>query len=386
MLKRKIINILFFTVFILISFAGFLKPFMDPKDINYAENRMAYQIPSFTMSSFLDKTFQDQYENALADQIPLSSEMKRIEKTIELLAKFTFFKLNPNTFHNIGGLLYKDEYFVYFPREFSNVQEQLDRKIQNLNEVKEKLPNVDISLYYIEKDTDIHFETGEKLGAYEYIADKVNQQFHTKKFAINNFDEFKQYFYKTDHHWNAQGSYKAYQEIVEWMGLGEPIVPKEEVCLQATMSGSKVAGIGGNFLFQEQLCAYPFDFKEHDIYVNGQKVESYGNYRQYFENKVTEGSYADFYGDDYGLLSFDYHQDEKENLLIIGESYDNAINELLASHFNRTYNIDLRNYEREMGKAFDLYAFVEEHQIDRILLIGNIDYYVMEEFDLKGGN
>ena len=71
---------------------------------------------------------------------------------------------------------------------------------------------------------------------------------------------------------------------------------------------------------------------------------------------------------------------------MIGESYDNAINELLASHFNHTYNVDLRNYERENGKPFNLDAFVTEHSIDRILLIGNIDYYVMEEFNLKGGN
>lgn len=67
---------------------------------------------------------------------------------------------------------------------------------------------------------------------------------------------------------------------------------------------------------------------------------------------------------------------------MIGESYDNAVLKLLASHFNNTYSIDLRYYEAYMGQSFSLSEYLREHEIDKVLLIGNIDYYLMTEFQL----
>ncbi len=387
MTKIKIINIVFFVSFLLIITIGFIKSFVFPVDINYAENRTANKMPSFTFSSFLDKSYQDKYEDALADQIPLSSKMKKFEKTAELIAKLAFFQMDANEYHWINSnLLYKDGYLIYAARDFSKIKEQLDHKIHNLNQVVEQKSDFKAYLYYIEKDTDMDFESGSRLNAYEYITNRLNRKFSTKKFRIDSFDEFKNYFYKTDHHWNHKGSYRAYKEIVEWMDVGKPILNSDEISLQSIMSGSKAAGIGGTSLFKEQLFAYRFDMPRHDIFLNGKREERYGNYIDYFENKKAIGSYSDFYGGDTGLIEFDYHQDKKDNLLIIGESYDNAINELLASHFNHTYNVDLRNYERENGKVFNFFQFIEEHEIDRVLLIGNIDYYVLEEFELKGGD
>ena len=306
---------------------------------------------------------------------------------MELITKLNYFEMNDAQFHKIdSGLLYKDNYLIYTPRDFGSIKEKLDQKIMNLNETVDRLSNVSFNLYYIEKDTDMNFETGDRLQVYEYMKDKLNQRISTEKYAIDSFEEFQSYFYQSDHHWNHKGSYQAYGEIVRWLGDEEPIQKSDEICMNTTFSGSKAAGIGGSALLKEQMCAYRFVLKPHDIYINGKAADRYGNYMNYFEVGKESGSYSDFYGGDAGLLEFDYHQEDKENLLMIGESYDNAINELLASHFNHTYNVDLRNYERENGKPFNLDAFVTEHSIDRILLIGNIDYYVMEEFNLKGEN
>ena len=385
--NNKIINICFLIIFLSVIYIGFIKPIIKPIDVNYAENRTANQLPVFSFSAFVDKSFQDQYENAIADQLPLSSKMKKAEKTLELITKLNYFEMNDEQFHKIdSGLLYKDNYLIYTPRDFGSIKEKLDQKIINLNETVDRLSNVKFNLYYIEKDTDMNFDTGDRLQAYEYMKDKLNQRISTEKYAINSFEEFQSSFYQSDHHWNHKGSYQAYEEIVQWLSDEEPILKSDEICMNTTFSGSKAAGIGGSALLKDQLCAYRFELKPHDIFINGKATDRYGNYTDYFEAGKTTGSYSDFYGGDAGLLEFDYHREDKENLLMIGESYDNAINELLASHFNHTYNVDLRNYERENGKPFDLDAFVKEHSVDRILLIGNIDYYVMEEFNLKGGN
>ena len=71
-------------------------------------------------------------------------------------------------------------------------------------------------------------------------------------------------------------------------------------------------------------------------------------------------------------------------LLVIGESFDNALLKLLASEYENLYSIDLRNYETDLGHPFDLASYTAEHDIDSVLLIGNLDYWKLEEF-LPGG-
>ena len=94
--------------------------------------------------------------------------------------------------------------------------------------------------------------------------------------------------------------------------------------------------------------------------------------------------YSNFYGGDDGEIVFHTQQAGAGNLLIIGESFDNAILKLIASSFENTYSVDLRNYEHEMGVPFNFGKYVTEHQIDRVLLIGNVDYFLMDEFLPEG--
>ena len=57
---------------------------------------------------------------------------------------------------------------------------------------------------------------------------------------------------------------------------------------------------------------------------------------------------------------------------------------LLASHYDKTFSVDLRYYEAHLGIPFDLDTYLADHAIDTVLLMGNIDYFVMEEFMLGG--
>ena len=74
---------------------------------------------------------------------------------------------------------------------------------------------------------------------------------------------------------------------------------------------------------------------------------------------------------------------EKDNILIIGESYDNAVLKLIATHYNKTFSIDLRYYEHIFGEKFNFAEYVKENEITKVLFIGNIDFYVMPEFAVR---
>lgn len=382
MKKLNIEDYIFIMIIFLIIVGGFLKPIIMPKKINIVENRVAYLLPKFSIKEFYEGTIQTKYEEALSDQIPLSNKMKLTQKSIEIITNILYSKIINNSYIYMNGLLLEDGYLLYKPRNLNKIYSSFENKANNYNYIIKTNPSVDFYLYYIERDTDIDFSTNKKIGAYEYLTSKLDDNIITNKFTINNIKEYKKYFYKTDHHWNYKGSYKAYLEISKMMGK-TPIKYKEDSCLNLKLSGTKAAKIGGTEIFKEDFCFYKFNLPERNIYINNKLSNSYGDYEEYIHNKKTSISYGGFYGGDDGLIEFNYNNPNEGNLLIIGESFDNAITELLASNFNKTYNVDLRAYYMDLKEEFHLQKFIEEHDINKVLLIGNIDYFIMEEFILN---
>jgi hypothetical protein len=121
------------------------------------------------------------------------------------------------------------------------------------------------------------------------------------------------------------------------------------------------------------------------VKINGENVNDYGGAQEYFngKNDASLVSYSGFYGPDSGEIIFDTKKEELENLLVIGESYDNAVLKLLSTHHNKTHSIDLRNYEHFMGKKFELGSYIRDNKIDKVLLIGCIDFFVYDNFELE---
>ena len=63
---KKIEDKIFLIVLVTIMLGGLIKPILMPKNISYLENREANQIPKFKLADILNKTYQDDFELALA--------------------------------------------------------------------------------------------------------------------------------------------------------------------------------------------------------------------------------------------------------------------------------------------------------------------------------
>ena len=378
----------FLFIIIVILVGGLLNTIFNSDDINYYENRSAYKMPKLSIKSIINKSFQDKVELSFSDQIPLAVPMKKVYNfsnniITNVVADIAFRNNCANRYIQLGSNTVSfgcDKNLVYYQSFVSYSKDDYDKRINNINEVIEK-SNADIYIYYIEKDTDIDFTDNSKSDIYDYLKDNINTD-NIYKFEINNFKEFKDYFYKTDHHWNYLGSYKAYTELVNILTDDTPLKYTDEICLNSNFSGTKAGFSGATHFYKEKFCAYKFDYPQYDIYINGKKSD-YGKEEYYFTNPNEKTSYGGFYGWDDGEIIFDNHDISKDNILLLGESYDNAILKLIASNFNKTFSIDLRNYERENGKKFNYLEYLKENNIDKVLLIGNRDYFIMEEFNLE---
>lgn len=386
----KLVNSLFIAAIIVIFLVSLVRTVFFPKDINYYENRYSEKIILPSVSNIVDMTFQDSIENALADQIPKAQVMKKyynitITETLRPMVR-PILKLRENTYVNYMGLmLFNSDHIMYSCYNTDEKKVFFDAKAENYNSVISSHPELDFYAYYIEKDTDINFESGEKNGAGEYMLSLLHIPENNKAvFEINNYPEFREYFYRTDHHWNYKGSYKAYTELLTLLDITTPPIEHVgEITLTDNFSGSKAASIGSD-MFGEDFTVYTFDYPEMSITINGEAATDYGMQDDVFRGVLPENvSYGTYYGGDHGEIIFDSGNADRENILIIGESYDNALLKLLASHFDTTYSIDLRNYEHFMGKLFDLDEYISERDIDKVLFIGNIDFYILNDFMLE---
>ena len=181
----------------------------------------------------------------------------------------------------------------------------------------------------------------------------------TGTLALESHEDYLNWFYQTDHHWNYKGSYQGYLDIIGMIfGPDEPVIQPAEtrVFKDILFNGSYSKKINRP-LSTERFTVYRFnDLPKYKAKTSRKAIRYYGHASKYFKHKYSKkdfvNHYAQFYGGDYGEVTIATGQREKPNLLIFSNSFDNAILLLLANHFNNIYSVDLRHYEEELKKSF----------------------------------
>ena len=77
-MRKPILNGILVGVILLALLAGLGKALLRPKDINYYENRYADQVAPLTAEGVLSGDWQDAFESALTDQLPLAQKLKKL--------------------------------------------------------------------------------------------------------------------------------------------------------------------------------------------------------------------------------------------------------------------------------------------------------------------
>lgn len=388
MKKTNLIHGAFLFVILLFLLAGLARTVLRPKDINYYENRGAYKIDRPTVSGILEGTFQTSLENALSDQVLLAQTVKSnynyLNSSYQIGMIRKLLEAYPDRYVSVlGSLCFGGEYLVTTPMRMEDQPELVAPMIERFNALADRYGDLDFYCFYIERDADVDFVTGVRTGLSDYIAENLHiPEDHFDAFRVPDFETYRANFYRTDHHWNYRGSYAAYKQILQMLKPGEtPLEPLEEVLVSRSYSGSRSLTAGATRVFIEEFHAYRFDLPAISVTQNGTPVADYGGQDAYFRGTATESvTYGRFYGGDHGEAIFDRGDHGAGSILIFGESYDNAIMKLLASHYDRIYAIDLRNYESDIGKPFRFSEYAAEHEIDAVLFLGSNAFFRSENF------
>ena len=383
------------------------------EDESIIENRALNKFPAFSLGDFFNGSYQDNLEKSLTDQMVMGQSIKDItntkksELTSDLQLKIAALFDSEETqttqqeqqseqpeekkprnikYIPISNNVYyygNSDYMVFKYRNVEKYKDEIDEMAEVYNA---RFPNTENYFYMVTNSKAINFNTVDDTEN-EFLT-YVKQVFNFKcaGLKINSYEQYKDYFYKTDHHWNYKGSYQGYKDIINLLLPGEEVLtPTGTTVYDVNYYGSN-ARTTSVYKAKEKFTVYDYELPEYKTYINGTRAR-YDNHQMYEEGDYSTekgyNHYAAYYGGDYAEVIYDFSQPEKDNLLVIAPSYSNPINNLIASHFNKTYFIDLRHYKNEFGKEFNPEEYCKEHKIDKFLLMISIDHLTNGNFMLE---
>jgi len=207
----------------------------------------------------------------------------------------------------------------------------------------------------------------------------------------DSMEEYKKYFFKTDHHWTIQGAYEGYKDVINMISARSPEIGTPRAGEFFKVEGVKfrgsIARISSFEKLYDELWDIKMDIPDYTLTIGGNPVyDDYSKKEEYlagdFELDTFNNSYADYFHTDTGNAEYDFGNNTGRNLLMFVDSFSNCIDPYIASHYDKTYLVDLR-YDEYANGVFNYNEFIEAHDIDDVVFMMYSDTLL---FDNNQGN
>lgn len=348
--------------------------------ISTFENRKLAQMPVFSKASLISGEYFSKWEPYLSDHIYGRNTW---------IKSYTFMNMMVLGKANINNIVIgKDGFLLPFfdyngKYDIINSEANLDKMAKQMKELRDKLEEQGNEFYFVGIPSQASYHRSEypkHLQNNTQLMDKTEKLLFDKLNQLNvkhiNMNEVfhkaanVEYYYKTDHHYNFEGAYVTYYEIIRNLQQGgvsniQPPMEKNEmdiVTLPNPFGGSRNRQIYFMVTADEKLkVSYPKNKIAFEKFTNGKKDN-----RLYYlaENGKDMINYGVYMGGDWAETVIRTNNDKLPNLLLFGDSFTNAIEPLLYTHFNETRILDLRHYNK-----MSLYEYIDKYKPDIVLMV-----------------
>lgn len=241
-------------------------------------------------------------EDALADQIPEASRMKKLYNLYDTSLALPLIRFSGRDGGYVGfrDICFLKDMLVVRPVPLPEKEAALKESARRISAWAAASPGTDFHVYYIETDRDVNLETGEKTGLYDCLAAALSLPAgHVEGLRTDSFADYRRDFFKTDHHWNADGSYRGYSEICRLLGLA-PLPLAGRYSVPACYRGTRAAGVEG--VPAEDFAVNLFDCPEMTVTIPAGPIPDYGMQALFVAGELESVSYGSVFGVDCGDL------------------------------------------------------------------------------------
>jgi hypothetical protein len=336
--------------------------------------------------SFWKRSFQANLEAACSDQFVGRINFLRAERWIERGIIWMAYLPFDDSALPAGGddrimVLRDSDVLMWRPATFDvKVRDAIDERIANYEQLMTQHPQINFFVLCVEQISTSNYHPAASFFpqfddhlAIQYFEEHKPQRIVFSSFRLESFQEHQQYFFRTDHHWNGRGAWLGYQQVYQML---KPFYPEIGPMLVAESFAVLPVKFCGSFsratLYpcQPDLFDYPVvKLPQYQTYVDGALVKIGDPEKLANASSLTnpyEDIYGKFWGMDQPLVWYHYENGSQRDLLLIGDSFSNPIDRLIAAHYRNTYVVDLRLYE-----DFSLTSFLSQYPVDDVLILGS---------------
>lgn len=382
---KKISQLILVSLFLIFicSISLFLL-FSDSKDMSETEYRSLAQAPEWSFEAIKSGTYTDDVDAYVTDQFPVRDLWIKSYLNWQIFSQQTFI-------HDF----YLADDWVY-PRPFTEINyEAIDFATKQMEELARFTAEEDVELFFFSLPDrrymiDMDFPRRVENNLHEKDKETLLSRLQEKNIPTIDIgqvwkekydtDNFRPYYFRTDHHWNIEGAFLAYEEIHESLRQVSNHFHSdafdESAFEKHCVEGKEFRGSYNRQLFQyidakdEPLCYYlpkNEDIDDLKIYKHAKEDENIVHFSDVFATAKNSDSdlvtYGQLYADDYDELHI-INEKKKGKVLILKDSYSSPLIPLLANNYEQTTIYDVRHNE---GR--DLQAFIKQHDFDTVLFL-----------------
>ncbi len=374
--KKSIEKLLPTMLFLLLIF-GFtaISLFTPIKKFSENENRVLAQRPKFQWNSLWKGTYTKDYETFITDQFFKRDAWIGIKTWTELAMQKK----------EINGVFFaRDDYLIETQKKEEVDTKQLEKNEEWLLKFiskYEKLFGSDrVHAMLVPTASEVLADKLPKF-AQTYSQQKLLDEMKTnfpKGTFLDVGETLKQHteeyiYYKTDHHWTAQGAYYAYEqwakacEFLPWDSSKFQIEKVNDSFYGTIYSKINIKTTKPDEIYLYQTketyqVEYDMDRKKKDTLYEKSHLETKDKYSVYLDGN-------------HGIVQVDTNiQDNADRkLLILKDSYAHCFTPFAVNHFPVTYMIDLRYFNMPISQ------FIKNYQITDILVLYNVRSFITDK-------
>lgn len=330
---------------------------------------------------------KNRLENEITNSFPFYNSLNGLYQNFNYYMNSFLYKEVPLKTNSDNEYIFynKENDFYYLENQYS--KDELDKRLDMQVAMFNKLANLDIDMYlYFPTRYELTKIKDNNLNSYvDIFKDKLSSKIKVANMDITSLEQYKNYFYKTDHHWNMNGALAGYYDIMDILGKvpvdNLEVVNKRERKFYGSMAKSVLNNKTYDYILD-------IDKKlDYDVLVNGKQASEVFKPRQIRLDRdyLYYDYYVQYFNGQYGEICYDYHQDNEENLLILSDSYAWQIDYLIAASFNKTYVVNLR-YDKWKKEDLNLEEYMKERNIKKVLFLyeGGSMMFDQYNYNLEG--
>lgn len=334
------------------------------QDISFSdtENRSLQGKPSFSLSSFLRGTYQTEQKKYYEDQFIKRDTLVRLRSTGEVL-------LQKKELHDV----YVGKENTLMEGTYVPTKASLQNKEKALKQFTEENPSLTFTFLLIPTKIGLYKNLLPSHALEEDQTSYITTFYQSLPDTVKKIDAVKilkqhqkeNLYYKTDHHWTSLGAKYVYEAYVKQVLKEE--VPSYQTYIANTSFYGSLSKKTGLYQTADTVSFYVNEKIKNTVnYVQEKKIVTslFDKSKQY-----SSDPYTIFLGGNYARIDINTNVANQKHLLLLKDSYANAMLPMLVSHFASITVIDPRYYYDNLEKV------IQEREITDVLFLYNANTF-----------